>query len=73
MITRTRLPYLDGEPFICMLEDAQDEGNLECVEQHMPRLERLIAKYMDRVYELTKLQQRAREIRGRHELPAAKR
>ena len=27
MITRTRLPYLDGEPFICMLEDAQDEGD----------------------------------------------
>ena len=33
----------------------------------MDRLEELIARFQNRVYRLTKLQQRAREIRDRHE------
>ena len=49
------------------MERAQAEGNLEFVETNMPRLERLIQQHMDRSHELAQLQQRARDVRDRHE------
>jgi len=49
---RSDAGYRDGEPFIAKLEAAQAEGNTDFVAAHMPRLERLIARYMDRTHEL---------------------
>jgi hypothetical protein len=64
---QTDTGYLDGELFLAKLEEAQAEGDTDFVAAHMPRLERLIAPYMDRTYELSKLQYRARMIREHHE------
>ena len=64
-----KLPIRDGEPFIAALEQAHAEGNAEFIERHMARLERLIAQYQDRTFELSKLQYRARQIRELHERP----
>ena len=64
---RTTLGYLDGEPFLASLERAQADGDTEFVAAHMPRLERLVAQYQDRIYELSKLQYRARMIHEHHE------
>ena len=69
----TKLPMHDGEPFIARLEQAVEEGDAEFIEANMPRLERSIAKLQDRIYELAKLQQRARLVREQHEPPASKR
>lgn len=63
----------DGEAFIARLEQSIEEGNADHVEANMDRLERLIAQYQDRIYELTSLQYRARLIRDRHEPSAEKR
>ena len=65
-----RLPYKDGEPFIEKLEEAVEAGDADFIEANMKRLEGLIAQYQDRIYELARLQQRAREIREQHEPPA---
>jgi hypothetical protein len=59
--------FLDGEPLITRLEQAQAEGDTDFVAAHMPQLERLIARYMDRTHELAQLQYRARMIREHHE------
>jgi hypothetical protein len=59
--------YRDGELFIARLERAQAEGDTDFVAAHMARLEQLIAHYMDRTYELSKLQYLARMIREHHE------
>ena len=56
-----------GELFIAEMERAQAEGNLEFVGSNMPQLERLIQQHMDRSHELAQLQQRARDVRHRHE------
>ncbi len=60
----------DGEPFITRLEEAMDEGNIEFIEANMPELERLIAQYQNRFFELATLQQRAMDIRAKHERSA---
>jgi hypothetical protein len=69
----TRLPIDDGEPFISQLEKAMKAMDADLVEANLPKLEDLIALYQDRIFELAKLQARAREIRDRHERPATKR
>lgn len=69
----TRLPMCDGELFIAKLEAAMEDNDCAFIEANMPRLEKLIAFYQDRSYELAKLQQRARVIRDRHEPPASRR
>lgn len=68
-----KLPMYDGELFLASLERMQEAGDAETVERNMPRLEALIAQYMDRSYELAQLQYRARQIRERHEPSAEKR
>jgi len=42
-----KLPICDGEPFIAALERAHAEGNVDFIEQHFRRLERLISQYND--------------------------
>jgi len=69
----TRLPIQDAEPFIAKLEQAVQEGDADFIEANMPRLERLIALYQERIHELAQLQYRARTIREQHEPPAGKR
>ena len=69
----TKLPFQDGEPFIETCEKAVEAGDADFLEANMDRLEELIARFQDRVYELTKLQQRARDVRDRHEPSAEKR
>ncbi len=69
----TKLPFQDGEPFIETCEKASEAGDADFIEANMDRLEDLIARFQDRVYQLTKLQQRAREVRDRHEPSAKKR
>jgi len=64
---RTTLGYLDGEPFIAAMEKAQDGGNLDFVQANMQRLEKLLAMYQDRAYELAQLQYRAQMVRRTHE------
>jgi len=64
---QTDAGYRDGELFLAKLEEAQAEGNTDFVAAHMPRLEQLIACYMDRTYELAQLQYRARMVREHHE------
>jgi predicted short-subunit dehydrogenase-like oxidoreductase (DUF2520 family) len=66
----TRLPINDGGEFIAGLEAALAKGDVDYIERHLPRLERLIAQYQIRIYELAQLQYRAMQIRERHE-PAA--
>ncbi len=68
-----KLPFRDGEPFIETCEKAAEAGDADFIEMNMDRLEELIARFQDRVYQLTKLQQRAREVRDRHEPSAKKR
>ena len=67
MPERAHLPSQDGEPFIAKLEEAQADGDADFVEPNMPRLEQMIALYQERIFEIARLQQRAREIRDRHE------
>jgi hypothetical protein len=69
----TGIGYLDGEPFVSALEQAQAEGRLGFVEANMPRLEWLIARYQDRAYELAQLQYRAQMVRRRYEPRAERR
>ena len=64
---QTDLGYRSDELFLTRLEAAQAEGDTDFVATHMPRLERLIACYMDRTRELAQLQYRARMIREHHE------
>lgn len=66
-MSKTRLPPADGEPFIERMEEEQAACNLEFVSANMLRLERIIALYQERIYELAQLQFRARSIRERHE------
>jgi len=73
MPNRTRLPPLDGKPFLAKLEEAQAEGDADHVERNMPRLEQMIGLYQDRAYEIAQLQYRARLVRDRHEPSAEKR
>ena len=68
----TRLQPGDGAPFIAMLELAA-AGDADIIEANMPRLERLIAQYQERIHELAELQHAARVIRDSHEPPADKR
>jgi hypothetical protein len=56
---QTDTGYLDGELLLAKLEEAQAEGETDFAAAHAPRLERLIAHYMDRSYELAQLQYRA--------------
>jgi hypothetical protein len=65
--------YLDGALFLAKLEDAQAGGDADYVAAHMPRLERLIVQYQDRIGELAQLQSRARTICARHEPRAEER
>lgn len=64
---RSRLPMDDGRQFITALEAAFENGDADAIEHQMPRLERLILQYQNRIYELAQLQYRARLIRERHE------
>ncbi len=41
----TKLPYLDGEPFIARMEEAIERGDADLVEANMPRVEALISRY----------------------------
>jgi hypothetical protein len=68
-----KLPFQDGEPFIETCEKAIEAGDADFIEANMDRLEDLISGFQDRIYQLTKLQQRAREVRDRHEPSAEKR
>ena len=63
----TRLPINDGEKFIAGLEAALAEGDVDHIERHLPRLERLILQYQNCIYELAQLQYRAMMVRERHE------
>ena len=65
--SRTALGHLDGESFIAAMEKAQDGGNLDFVQANMQRLEKLLAMYQDRAYELAQLQYRAQMVRRTHE------
>lgn len=69
----TRSPMDDGEPFIAKLEEAMEANDADFIEANLPQLEKLIGLYQDRIFELARLQGRAREIRDRHERPADKR
>jgi len=66
----TKLPHLDGEPFIAKLEQGIAEGDPDYIEANLPALERLIGQYQDRIHELA---QRARIVREQHEPSAEKR
>jgi hypothetical protein len=68
-----KLPFQDGEPLIETCEKASEAGDADFIEANMDRLEDLIARFQDRVYQITKLQQRAREVRDQHEPSAKKR
>jgi hypothetical protein len=68
-----KLPFQDGVPFIETCKKAIEAGDADFIEANMDRLEELIARFQDRSYQLAKLQQRAREIRDRHEPSAQKR
>ena len=59
--------------FIAHLEQAQMEGDIGLVSLQIPWIERLIAQYQDPIFELRKLQYRARLIRERHKPAADKR
>ena len=72
-MNRTTLGYRDGEAFIESMERASAEGDAETIAQNMPRLEGLIARLMDKSYELASLQERAPLIRMQHEPTARER
>jgi len=69
----TQLPPNDGNAWICKLEQAQEEGWADFIEENMPRIERLIARLQERAHEIAQAQYRLRVIRDRHEPPASKR
>jgi len=69
----TPLPPNDGNAWIRKLEQAQEEGRPDFIEENMPRIERLIARLQERAYEIAQAQYRLRVIRDRHEAPASKR
>jgi len=64
---RTQIGHLDHGPFIAALERASEAGNADYVAANMDRLERMIAQFQDRGYEIAELQGRARVVRDRHE------
>ena len=68
-----KLPPNDGRAFISGPEAMHGENETDFIEANMPTLERFVRQYQHRIYDLVKLQQRARGIRGRHEPPAEKR
>jgi hypothetical protein len=73
VVPRTSLGYLDGGPLMAAMERAQVDGDTGFVTAHMPTLELLIARYQDRIYELSQFQYRARMIREHYEPRAEKR
>jgi len=70
---RSDTAFRDGEPFVTRLEQAQADGDTDFVAAHMPRLERLIVRYVDRTHALAQLQYRALMIRAHHEPSAEQR
>lgn len=58
-ILTMKLPLLDGEPFIKMLEQGIEDGRADYIEANMPRLREIILLYQERIAELSQLQYRA--------------
>jgi hypothetical protein len=72
-MAKDQLPIDSGEAFIAQLEQAVMDGDADFIDKNIPSLRQLIARYQDRIFELAKLQQRAREVLEQHEPSAAKR
>jgi hypothetical protein len=70
---RKPLPIADGTAFLKTLEQAVEEGDADLIAANLPKLKRYISMYQDRIYQLAKVQQRARDILNQHEPSAEER